>query len=398
MRKRSLLLALLVGLVLPAGAGAQAQTLGSPLTQAPNWSAGCETELDFFDEGPTAQGEYSFRQTNRDCTWFTPQSVPSNGRVRVVRIRAGRNPTQIRFVVARQLQGQGGPAGGGCCFFVAEYPPAPQPPLTLTPNAINEFATDIPVERNTSERTGIVTADFLGFSGVPNTGEIPLFDASPPVGPQGNSTLSGPTSASFYYPRLGAQPSDSQGGRNPKGIPRVEVLLQYGFAPAGSPGGGAGGANPPPPNPGGGPQPAPGGAQPGPGAAPAPVVVVPQAQPPALRRTALRVVANRALLDLVCRGSAACGGTVELLARSAARQGSPPVSSAAATAKPASYGRARYSIVAGRSERVRVKLNARGRKLLRKRRTVRLALRVSPSGSADGTTARITLKRPAKRG
>jgi len=79
----------------------------------PNWGAGCEIELDFFDQEPTARGEYSTRRTNKDCTWFTPLSVPGNGRITSIRVGAGTGPTRIRFVVARSLQGQGGPAGGG---------------------------------------------------------------------------------------------------------------------------------------------------------------------------------------------------------------------------------------------------------------------------------------------
>lgn len=112
--------ALIVLLALSAAAGAQAQTTGSTLPAAPNWGAGGEIELDFFDPEPAARGEYSTRRTNKDCTWFSPQSVPGNGRITGIRVRAGAGATQIRFVVARSLQGQGGPAGGGCCFFVAE--------------------------------------------------------------------------------------------------------------------------------------------------------------------------------------------------------------------------------------------------------------------------------------
>ena len=161
---------LLLVLALPATAEAQ-QVLGSPLAAPPNWGAGCEVELGFFDPGPTVQGVYSTRVTNQDCTWFDAfAGVPGNGRIRSVSVRAGAGATAIRFVVARTLQGQGGPAGGGCCFFVAEFPPNPQPPLVLTPNQVNTFPVDIPVERNGSIQTGIVTGDVLGISAVPNTG------------------------------------------------------------------------------------------------------------------------------------------------------------------------------------------------------------------------------------
>lgn len=355
-------------LFLPAAAGAQSQILGSSLPAAPNWGAGCEIELDFFDPEPTARGEYSARLTNKDCTWFQPLSVPGNGRITSISVRAGTGPTRIRFVVARSLQGQGGPAGGGCCFFVAEFPPAPQPPLTLTPNVVNTIPVDIPVERNASQQTGIISADFIGFSAEPNTGELPLLDTDPGA----NSTLSGPATAGFYYPRLGALPSDANSSRNPKGIPGVDVLLQATFVPAGTPGGGTGGVNPPPINPGGGPQQTP---------------VAPPGRAPALRGTALRVTGGQAVVDLICQGNVACEGQLELLSPGAK----------AARNKVVSYGKASYSIPAGGKAKRKVALNAKGKKLLRTKRKVKLVLRLTPANGGPAITSRVTLTTSAKK-
>src|SRR3712207_7097897 len=61
------------------------------------------------------------------------------------------------------------------------------------------------------------------------TGALPLLDTGD------NNVLRGPTTASFYYPRLGAFPSDATSSRNPNGIPGVDVLLQATFVPAGTP-------------------------------------------------------------------------------------------------------------------------------------------------------------------
>ncbi len=319
--------------------------------------------------------------------------MPGNGRITSIRVGAGTGPTRIRFVVARSLQGQGGPAGGGCCFFVAEFPPAPQPPLTLTPNAVNTFAVDIPVERNASVQTGIITGDFIGFSAEPNTGELPLLDTDPGA----NSTLTGQTSASFYYPRLGALPGDAISSRNPKGIPGVDVLLQSTFVPAGTPGGGTGGVNPPPANPGGGPQPAP--------AAPPPAVAPRPPTAPALRGNALRTSGGRTIVELICRRDAACTGQLELLSRGAGAarnivddDGATHRAVPAATAARAvSYGKARYAIAAGRKARLRVSLNAKGRRLVRLRRRVKLALRLTPGAGGAPVTSPVTLTRSPRK-
>src|SRR4051794_27184008 len=167
--KPAVLLALAgVALLLPAAAGAEIQTLGSPLTTAPNITDGCETMPQIVDTqgnmGPVPSG-------TADCTWRLAgvisttdprgSTVPGTGRIFAVSVRSGPNPSPLRFTIFRQL-------GSVCCFFVRETNPV-QP----APNAISTFAVDLPVERNV-DNSGIIAYDQIGVSGVSNAGSLPL--------------------------------------------------------------------------------------------------------------------------------------------------------------------------------------------------------------------------------
>ena len=58
-----------VALLVPATASAQSRTLGSPLTQAPNATFGCETKPTFTAE--SFSGDYFYLPSSQpDCTWF----------------------------------------------------------------------------------------------------------------------------------------------------------------------------------------------------------------------------------------------------------------------------------------------------------------------------------------
>jgi hypothetical protein len=232
-------------LVVPAAAFAQARTLGSPLTRAPNLH-GCETEPTFTAN--SSNGDYeALPSGDPDCTWFQggvvgafnysdPRtgSVPSDGTITTVSVRSGPNPSPLRFVVVRQFEQS---AGGFCCAFV----PGRETGLVQPrPNAISTFTINMPVERNVDTQRGIITADYIGVSGVTGGGLLPIADTGD------NNTLSGYTAGSpvagFLYPRLGQVPGDTGGGRNEKGIPNVEVLLRWTWVPA--PGTGRDGAAP----------------------------------------------------------------------------------------------------------------------------------------------------------
>ena len=216
-RKPAVLLALLVALFVPAAASAETLTLGSPLTAVPNVQPGCEAMPQIVDTqgnmGAVASG-------TPDCTWRLAGSqtnaadprgstMPGTGRVFAVSVRSGPNPSPLRFVIFRQI-------GTVCCFLVRETPLV-QP----TANAISTFAVDLPVERNIDAR-GIPGYDLIGVSGVAGAGSLPLANL-------GSNNIFAPSdvTAGFWYPRMGAIPNDSGGGRQEGAIHNIEVLLRF---------------------------------------------------------------------------------------------------------------------------------------------------------------------------
>lgn len=352
-------MALGAALLIPAGATAQSRTLGSPLTQAPNLGFGCEQKPTFTAQ--SFNGDYFLLPSNQaDCTWFQsgvigsvdysdPRtgSVPADGFITNIAVRGGPNPAAFRVVIVRQIGGlsAGGTAStAACCAFQSETPPAGSPPFRPVPGpGITNFPVNIPVERNIRGTSAV--ADFVGISGISGTGVLPLLDTGD------NNTLTGyrPGSpdAGFLYPRLGALEGPGGGTRNNESIPGVEVLVQWTWTPPG--------VAPPPPQ--------------------APVVAA-----PSVAGRAARVAAGRALIGLVCGADAACQGTLELLSRGAL-----------AKKKVALYGKKSYAIAAGEDETVKVKLNSRGKRLLRNKKRAKVALRLTPTDGAP-ITAKLTLK------
>jgi RTX calcium-binding nonapeptide repeat (4 copies) len=231
-----LLVVLASALAAAAGAQAQSRTLGSPLNLTPN-TFGCEirpTVTEAF-----ASGNYLFLPSGLpDCTWFQsgvpgavdysdPRtgSVPANGRITAISVSSGNNPAPLSFVILRQLAQPG--TGSACCFLVGESQLV-QP----APNQISTFTVNLPVERNVNPTTRIATADYVGFSAQSGTGTLPL--ASNGLhNVISHASIAGNPHAGFYYPRLGAFPNDSGGGRHEEGIPGMEVLLRWTWCPAG---------------------------------------------------------------------------------------------------------------------------------------------------------------------
>ncbi len=352
---------MLVALVIPAPSQAQSRTLGSPLAATPDGAFGCETKPALTAQSFT--GDYFFVASGvPDCTWFQsgvigsvdysdPRtgSVPADGTITNVAIRTGDNPAAMGIVIVRQIGGLagGGLATSGCCAFVSETPLPALAPRTTTSIPVN-----IPVERNIRGTSAV--ADYVGISARSNTGNLPLLDTGD------NNALTGyrPGSpdAGYLYPRLGALESPGGGTRNNESIPNVEVMLQWTWTPAGG--------VPTPPV--AGPQ-------------PPPSPAAPIAPTPSARATAN---ARRALITLACGANAACQGQLELLSQSAAK----------AAAKTKLYGQAAYSLAAGQTGSVTVKLNRKGKALLRKRKRAKVDLRITPTGGAP-TVSALKLKR-----
>lgn len=361
-------LVLIVALVLPRFAAAQAVTLGSQLQEGPNVSFDCNTQpvLD-----PNNIGSWLFLQSGQaDCTWrqsgvFGNQndtrfsSVPGDGRIVAVTIRSGPAPVApLRVVIMRTLSTGGFGAEQQCCFFVSE-----SAPLALTANATQTFAVNIPVVRNTIN--GFQAVDLVGFSAASGTGALPLRQ----VGPIESFNLTNPGSvnAGFFYPRVGATPDDSGGGRREEGIPGIELTTNFTFCPAANgdtgpgscvAGGGGGGGG------GGG-------------------------TGPALRSQNAGLRGGSALVDMVCNGDAICKGLIELLTAGSA---SPAWVTArelpivAAAAGGARYGKKKFKLKAGANAILKVPLSKKAKKALKQAGTLPVTVRITPKGAASFVT------------
>jgi hypothetical protein len=354
----------------PAHAGAAATQFGSSLTPGPVVTFGCDAKPSLYD----SSGNYGLFVNNEPggCTWSQAgmwglssgsdpraRSVPSDGRITAAEVLSGANPSPISITIFKQLAQPG--MGSACCFFVSDTGPFP-----LTPNAITTIPLNIPVERNTKE--GVLGVDLVSVSAENDGGSLPVRVAGP------SNVLSipdGDPMVGVFYPRLGRIPNDSKGGRHEllEGVPGYELLVRWTFCATGD----VTCAGTPPVTP--------GPTVPLSPKTPAPVV-------PRLSSKQAQVEEGKALIPLVCGGSAACEGQIALLAPAAKGV-------AARVAATVVYGKAAYKLAAGAKGKVSVKLNRRGKQLLAKRTQATVTLRLAPKGGT-ATTAKLTLKRASK--
>ena len=212
----------LMGLGTADAGAAPLQAYGDSLSDEANATFGCEVAPGI---GDTSGNYYAFPSGQPDCTWFNTAggTVPGDGVIQTVTIRSGAHPARLRFVVVRTLGAPG--AGTTCCFFASESALV-QP----APNTVQTFGVNLRVERNTNPKTGIITQDTVGVSAVTGTGTLPLHD-------NGRHNLLDPidpgNSASWFYPRLGAAPGDTGGGRHADGAGGWRLLIRVGFCPDG---------------------------------------------------------------------------------------------------------------------------------------------------------------------
>lgn len=96
-----------------------------------------------------------------------------------------------------------------------------------------------------------------------------------------------------------------------------------------------------------------------------------------------RLAGNTAILPLACALDTTCAGRLQLLRRAQA--------TAKRRKKPAVYGRARFSVPAHKTRRVRVKLTKAGKKLLRRRKSARMLARATIGSQV--ATATVTIRR-----
>ena len=352
------LLALLI-LALPAGASAQTVTRGSTLAATPSTVAeGNDCSAYFALGGPvinpfgatTCTYTQGFVFGNADTDPRTG-FVPGNGVINTVTVKVGPNPAPLRFVVLRQItNAQLGAVSGEpkCCFYVRETDPV-QP----APNTTTTFTVNLPVENN--RQPNIITQDAIGFS-APAGGTLPLALVPGQFSPA-TFTPNGVTSSSFH-PKLGPEHGANTGGAFASGHQGgLDVLLQYTFTPVAA-------------------------------------VVSPAVGVTTLRPTDITTIGGSVLrpigggLDVVLNClQADCRGSLNILSRG-------PVAAAAPSKRIRSLGKATFALKKGNARKVKVKLNALGRRLARKPSTkVRVVVDLGTSGT---TTRNLTLKAAVK--
>jgi hypothetical protein len=342
-------------LAVPAAASAQTVTRGSTLEGTPfPLAQGNDCGAYFALGGPVNnpwgattcsyyQG-FLFGNANDPRTGF----VPGDGVINTVTVKVGANPAPLRFVILRQLtNAQLGAVSGEpkCCFFVRETDPV-QP----APNTTTTFTVNLPVENN--RQPNIITQDAIGFS-APVGGTLPLAFVPGQFSPA-SFTPNGVTSSSFH-PKLGPEHGANTGGAFTSGVQGgLDVLLQYTFTPRAA-------------------------------------VVSPAVGVNTLRPTDITTIGGSVLrpiggaLDVVldCR-QAACRGNVNVLSRS-------PIAAAAPKKRIRSLGRASFDLRQGKARKVKVKLNALGRRLARKPSTrVKVVVDLGTPGSV---VKNMTLRR-----
>lgn len=390
------LAALGMAMLVPGMAGGAVQVMGSTLTVAPNLPQfDCSALPTIVD----TSGNFGIVPSNTsDCTWRQSgvygvlsgdtrfSSVPGDGWITRISVRSGPNPAPLSFVIFRQLSTPGFGPQSQCCFFVSETRP-----VQLQPNATTTFATNLPVQRNTIN--GFLAVDLIRISAQAGTGSLPLFFFP---GQQNAFALTqfGSVNAGFFYPRLGAVPNDSGGGRREEGLPGVEVLIQWTWCPAtdgaaacgvaglppgfvgpiGATNNGNGNSNGGGNNNGGAGNGGNGGGNNNGGAGNGGNNGGAGNSGPGLQNSDARVRVGRALVDLRCNGNAVCQGRMELLG-SGSSEGQ-------------RFGARRFRLLANRNAAVPVILNNRAKRLLRTQGNLPVILRLTPK---NGTPFTVTM-------
>lgn len=355
----------LLFLVVAAGPARAAVTVGvADLDQwTPNLSVGCSQEPYF-----------GFPTNASTCTYYTTSSVflsmqgtnivpKGYGVITKVRVKTAdvpQGPMQVvTFRSIRQSNSTGIP---GCCW--PQYATA-----TFTPQrgTTTEIKTQLPVMKATLLQQFVNSGDIYyeplpddvpwigahevpaGVQGIENFDQIGLtvLDPSTPIPATFTGNAQGPAGAAFF-PGL----TDHSLRTDVAGLNGVQVLLQAVWEPDAD----ADGYGDETQDPDGG-RPAATAGGPTGGAPTQPTTE----QAPVTLPTLARVTRRGTRVALVCRMTTTCAGRLRLMDRA---QGT---ATAAASAKPRVYGSARFSIPAGQTRRIEVKLSRTAKSKLRKR-------------------------------
>ncbi len=298
------------------------------------------------------------------CTWMASGTVnqptagsflvPVAGTVTQVSVRVGPVTGPMQVVVLRAFRDFFSTASPVCCTEVARTPP-----FTPAPNAVTTIQTALPVRKDVvpDPVNRSVTFDALALSVLAPGVPIPAFDS----GRHNPADFDRP-SALVYHPAVGP---GQEAFANSSGVGGFQVLLAADVTPSARGRGPAGGG---------------------------PVGTVPAAI--RLVRQAVTVRDGRAPVLITCSlATGRCVGILRLQSRAAGAGARAAASRGRRRARTVTYGSARVDVAAGRSARVRVRLNRAGRALLRGREQRRVWVNATVGGRAV-PAVRLTLRRP----
>jgi hypothetical protein len=353
-----------MALLLLAPASAAAATFGADLSHEANNPTTCGDGVFPYFSAPMGSPSCMYYSGAPGPTPYAPAS----GTITAVSVRVGATTGPMQVVILRSLyQNKAGDPGHPyfACCFVEHYGPI----FTPQANTVTTVAANLPVTEEATpppdDTTTNAAGDFLALSVLAPNVPIPAFG-------DGQSGFSG------YYPapNEGTSPAPAPNPLTPATNNFGAQILLSADLDTGTGGGGGGGTAAPTPTP----------------------AVVPAPKPAvlpsiALPKLTIPVKNNVATVPIQCL-LVNCAGVLNLQSAELAGAAAASTHKAKKKRKVVSYGAASFSLKAGASGKVKVKLNAAGRKLVKSHSKTKVWANVRfSSGGGKPKSVRVTLKR-----
>jgi hypothetical protein len=335
--------ALTAAILLATAAPAAAQLrFGANLNRPANVAYGCETfpTTDFAGNRlflGSGFGTCTYMGTGSAFSFAETPQAPAEGVVTRVLVKAGPQVGPMQAVVLRSTRSG---AGAACCFFAAS-----SQVFTPAPNAITAVPVRLPMRKDFDVQFG-ETIDYLGISVLAPGVPVPGHDEGVPGDVSRNGSMA-------WFPHV--QPGDTRADGG--GVGAFTPLVAGDMFPV---------CNPAP-------------IRGFPTAAQARVPCIPGVQ----------IVDNLAIADgagvfvnVICNVAAPCNGDIRFQSRRVR----------VAAARRVTYGRVRFNVASGDRRRVKGRLTAAGRSLLRGRRRSKVHA-IARVGGRVISSRKVTLRR-----
>jgi hypothetical protein len=336
----------LSAILLATAAPAAAQLrFGANLNRPPNVAYGCEAfpTTDFAGNRAflaSGFGTCTFMGTGSAFSFAETPQAPAEGVVTRVLVKAGPQVGPMQAVVLRATRST--TVGFACCFLAAQ-----SQVFTPQPNSVTAVPVRLPMRKDFDVQFG-ETVDYLGITVLAPGVPIPAHDEGVPGDVSRNGSLA-------WWPHV--QPGDTRADGG--GVGAFTPLIAGDLFPVCNP---------------------------------APIRGFPTtAQRGVPCIPGVQIVDNLALADragvfvnVICNVAAPCNGDIRFQSRR--------VRVAAAAARRVTYGRVRFRVASGERRRVKGKLTAAGRSLLRGRRRAKVYANARIGGRTI-SSRRVTLRR-----